>query len=728
LALVTRYSDYVDRAEGVAVLGATANGQTHANAEGRTLLQHQADAFRDAFREAGEAGVVVNRQIGGRTLAFVPLFAEEGLDGVLATSADARELPRLLHQLHSPMRHFAEIVHLLAHIVLTARPSGRIDYASRRWSEVIPGGLDRSELHDNVFNAVVEEDRPMFARGWQAGIASGEEFDFDVRLTTLAGPRWYALRAIPWRVGGGAMIKWAISLIDVDEGVRAHAALERAQRRAALLADVGRILNAATSPVEIARDIVLLLAGWCGGRAIVELRDLEKRVAAAAEPSDSHVLMPSIAAALARRTPLAQIGVPGLRAVALSGRGRASGFIAATLEPHSDEEQDDLLMRDLAERTTTALENVLARRREHDIATGLQRAMLPVVLPRIPGVAFDVAYATADGDMLVGGDWYDAFLLRDGRIGIAIGDVAGNGLDAAVVMANVRRTMRSAALDRCGPAGTLALANVVAWLEECPMVTAFFGILDPLTHELEYACAGHPPPISVDANGGLVALVLDGPPLGVNEQTRLQTRKIELPNDSALVLYTDGVLEAGHDLLRGEHTMYDTLRDWAVRGFAESAETLQERIVGSAVRADDAAMLIVRLAPVDELELAFPATLADSHRARIAVQRYARQSPLGERAADFALAMAEAMNNAAEHAYVGPPGMVRVRVRIAAGRAIGVVEDDGRWREQRSTDRGRGIAMIRALTDECDVTHSERGTKVTLVMRLPARQAARDSA
>jgi len=620
--LLIRYWDYVDRADGVAVLGATADGRARANEEGRELLERSADAFRQGFAAAANERVVVMREIGGRTLAFVPLFGEDGLDGVLATSADLRELPGLLHELHSPAPDFSNL------------------------------------------------------------------------------------------------------------SIDARAALERARRRVGLLADVGRALNGACEPREVARDLVRLLAAWSGGRAVVELRDADERVAVAAQPHEGRVLVASIAAVLARRGALEQVGVPGLRAVALSGRGRASGFVAVVVpSAYADAEEDDLLLRDIAERTTTALEYMLARRREHDVATGLHSAMLPIVLPRVPGVAFDVAYAPADGEMPVGGDWYDAFLLRDGRVAIAIGDVAETGLDAAIVMANVRRTIRSAALERCGAAATLGLANIVTCLAGCPMVTAFFGILDPLTQRLEYACAGHPPPILVDANAALTVLALDGPPLGVAEEALLETHAIDLPETSALVLYTDGVLEAGHDPIGGERILHDALRAWAASRFSESAEMLQGRIVGSEARSDDAAMLILRRVPVDELELAFPATFADSHRARLAVQRYARDSALGEqRAADFTLAVAEAMNNAAEHAYERHEGMVRARVRIAAGRAVAVVEDDGRWREQSTPDRGRGIAMIRALADECDLVHGEHGTKVTLVMHLPLSDAAAYSA
>ena len=578
------------------------SGAINANARGRTLLDANFDLFNRCFRDASESGTIVQRRADDVQLAFVPLFNEgELVEAVLATSAGVVELPRLLHQIHSATRHFSQILHLLPQIVMTARPGGRIDYASRRWSDVVDVKVQEADIHANFFEAL-EETRPgeIEAR-WKDDVASGNEFGFEVRVRTRIGPRWFILRATPWKMHG-SIVKWAVSLTDIDPQVHTRASLDRSRKRLQLLAAIGRTLNEATDGAAIAREVVRSLAEWSGGTAIAELRAFGERVAVSSQPQDAVSLVEPITASFARRD-AASHDVPGLQTAEIHGRERGtSGFIAVVRGEIFEPEEDRELLEDVASRVATALERALAYNREHYISSVLQRSMLPVALPHVFGLAFDLAYAPADRDISVGGDWYDGFLLGNGNLALTIGDVAGHGLDAAIVMANVRRSIRSAALNDADPAAILAHANIVAYAERCPMVTVFLGILDPITLRLEYANAGHPPPIMLARDASTTALDADGPPLGVSGSLHLKTRTAQLKAGSALVLYTDGVVESRHDIEIGERELHAVLRRWAARKFVDSAVVLQQQVLGDMPNDDDAAMFIVRSLVSDELD------------------------------------------------------------------------------------------------------------------------------
>src|SRR6185369_16240917 len=110
------------------------------------------------------------------------------------------------------------------------------------------------------------------------------------------------------------------------------------------------------------------------------------------------------------------------------------------------------LADEFGRRAASAIENATLYEREHSVATALQRAVLPERLPPVPGVDLTARYLTAVTTMEAGGDWYDAFLLPDGRLGLAVGDVAGHGIRAASVMGQLRNALRAYALEGYGPA------------------------------------------------------------------------------------------------------------------------------------------------------------------------------------------------------------------------------------------------------------------------------------
>jgi len=236
---------------------------------------------------------------------------------------------------------------------------------------------------------------------------------------------------------------------------------------------------------------------------------------------------------------------------------------------------------------------------QRTIALRLQRSLLPDVEPG-PSVDVHARYAPAQGAMSVGGDWYDVVELDDGRLAMSMGDVAGHGLSAAAAMGQLRSATRMLALGRHEPADALErLDRFAMTLDGRPLATVVFGILDPDTGRLRYACAGHPPPLLVLADGRTRYLE-DGrsPLLGVEPVAMRPVGAVTMQPGDTLVLYTDGLVE------RPDRSIDDGLTDLAQQAAAVShdpavlAKALLDGV--SEPRRDDAAVLCIRLAPQPE--------------------------------------------------------------------------------------------------------------------------------
>jgi PAS domain S-box-containing protein len=182
--------------------------------------------------------------------------------------------------------------------------------------------------------------------------------------------------------------------------------------------------------------------------------------------------------------------------------------------------------------------------RERDLVGVLQQALLPTSLPEVPGTTIGVRYIPAQSDAGVGGDWYAVLPLSGGRLGLAIGDVAGHGVGAVADMAAARFSLRALALtDPVAPERVLErLNNVVRVFESDTMITALYGVLDPVAHTWTYASAGHCPALVRNPDGTTEWLDDEcDPPLGV--ATSFRRRRANIAPGSMLVFYTDGLVE-----------------------------------------------------------------------------------------------------------------------------------------------------------------------------------------
>jgi PAS domain S-box-containing protein len=254
---------------------------------------------------------------------------------------------------------------------------------------------------------------------------------------------------------------------------------------------------------------------------------------------------------------------------------------------------DVAFLQEFARRLAPAIANAELHERDRRVARSFQNAALPSSLPDDPRFIFNAIYEAGKTEALVGGDWYDAFCIADGRIVVSIGDVAGSGLSAAVTMSSVRQAIRGAAHVRADPGVMLTAANRALDDPEGRFVTAFVGVIDPATSSISYQSAGHPPPLLRLPDGTVAEFESGGIPLGLALSDDGQTHARSLPPGSLLVLYTDGLIESTHDILEGEQRVRAALRTDAVYAANDPAQLLHDRVLTNGSR-DDVAILTIK--------------------------------------------------------------------------------------------------------------------------------------
>lgn len=178
------------------------------------------------------------------------------------------------------------------------------------------------------------------------------------------------------------------------------------------------------------------------------------------------------------------------------------------------------------------------------LAKKIQKHFLPHEAPRVPGFSFASVYRAA---LEIGGDYYDFLALPEGQIGIAVGDVSGKGVSAALCMAKLSSEARYLSAGKTDPSAILSELNASLYRDftEGMFVTLLFFALDVAGGRLRLANAGHMPPLLRRANGALETMHIEPhPPLGVVNDMKYPERTFELSPGDLVVAYTDGVNEA----------------------------------------------------------------------------------------------------------------------------------------------------------------------------------------
>lgn len=287
-------------------------------------------------------------------------------------------------------------------------------------------------------------------------------------------------------------------------------------------------------------------------------------------------------------------GIRSLVGVPLIASGEVIGVLhVGSLTPREFTPHDADLLQLAADRAALAVQSQLARS-DRAAANALQRSLLPAALPAVPGAEVSARYVAGQG--VVGGDWYDVFPLPSGELTVVIGDVAGSGLSAAVVMGRMRSALRAYALETADPAEALSrLDRKMQYFEPGALATVLCAVLDPGLERVSISLAGHFPPVI--APPGRPAALADVPGdlmIGVAPDTPRQATTVAIPPGALLCFYTDGLIE------RRDRPLADGLAalcQVVAAGPTEAAcATVMSALVGGEASRDDIALLMIRRA------------------------------------------------------------------------------------------------------------------------------------
>jgi phosphoserine phosphatase RsbU/P len=229
---------------------------------------------------------------------------------------------------------------------------------------------------------------------------------------------------------------------------------------------------------------------------------------------------------------------------------------------------------------------------EQEAAELLERSLRPSALPHVHGMTLAARYIPAE--RAVGGDWYDLFALPSGEIWLVTGDVAGHGLQGAIIMGRTRSAMRAYALLGTPPDEVLALTSrKLAYFEPGAVVTAVCATSKPPYDEFLVCSAGHPPPVlAVPGQPTNFVRVPSGPPLGVLTTAERSSAAVAVPPGSVMVLYTDGLVERRGEVI---DTGLELLRSNVTSGEPQAVcNALVQRLLGPKPPRDDVALVAVR--------------------------------------------------------------------------------------------------------------------------------------
>ncbi|NUK32923.1 SpoIIE family protein phosphatase [Streptomyces lunaelactis] len=410
----------------------------------------------------------------------------------------------------------------------------------------------------------------------------------------------------------------------------------------------------------------------------------------------------------------------------------ALGLLYSDRIGFSSEERNLLVA--LGSSIAQSLQRAVLYEQEHDLAEGLQQAMLPRRIPDVPGAQIAVRYRSARLGRDIGGDWYDIIALPGGRVGAVIGDVQGHDTHAAAVMGQLRIVLRAYAAEGHTPATVMARASV--FLDELDterFATCTYVEADLTTGVMQLVRAGHVDPLIRDKNGSTRRLPVEGGlPLGLSAEfggLEYPVSTVELDPGQTLVLYTDGLIEQpGADLDDGMQLLTSL-----VHGGPRDLQLLADRlckVVDERGGDDDVAILLLRRKGAytpqtggrlqQHVAQNDPEALRSArHMIRAAVAAWGAR----ERADEIELAADEMITNALMHTDGG--AIVTIRVLSGPERRLRVeVEDRSsalpRRREAgESGVSGRGLLLVDRLTEAWGVESRGSGKCVWCEFVIP---------
>ena len=550
----------------------------------------------------------------------------------------------------------AEVGHLLTPLVrdssdfiaLTAL-DGTLLYVNDAGMRLIEADEPEHVLGRQVTDFLAPEDLPFYREVIMPELGRTGRWNGDFRLRDLPGGSTIHVNLnIYYLRDDEANEHLAIAIVSQDIAER-----RRSDRRLRALVDAGATLSHSLEPDATFRNIAELVVRAGSTFCVVDMIDEEavpertiERVAYAhADPAEFALLErlgtsvpkrsqrdhPVIRAAFDRSSSLIpfvddewlerattspqhadvlrRLGTHSILTVPLVAGSNVLGALTCGLAGEAREGQlrsydaeDLFFLEELGRRAGAAIENARMYERERHIAVALQSASLPETLARVDHLRLDAAYFPGSAEATIGGDWYDAFALEDGRIVLTVGDVLGHGLHAAITMTKLRQAMQSAAMVDANPNVMLDVADKTLRMHDADgYATALAAIYDPPTHILTFASAGHPGPALAKPDGTVEEFMSPGLLLGMRTNgAEKATKEIKLQVDSVLVFFTDGLVEATRDIEEGHRRVHEALaRPELIHG-PSPARALVEAVLRGQEPGDDIAVLMATLAPPSE--------------------------------------------------------------------------------------------------------------------------------
>jgi len=303
-----------------------------------------------------------------------------------------------------------------------------------------------------------------------------------------------------------------------------------------------------------------------------------------------------------------QEGLVSSLSIGLVAKGEALGTLHIyTAEPHSFTDEEIRLFRSVAHQAALTVHNAqlvdeVARsrqqQRELDLAARVQTRLLPARAPSLPG--FD-CWGVTSPSQAVGGDFHDWIELPGGNLGVAVGDVAGKGVPAAILMASVRAALRAQAEHVYALPLVMRRVNqgLTADTEPTEFATLFYGVLDSGGRRFTYSSAGHEPALLV-RGGEVRPLEAGGPLLGVSDEGDYEQEAVDLVPGDVLVAFSDGAPDAtNYEGERfGRQRLLASIRRNAHHGARRAVEEIRwdiRRFTGLAAQADDLTLVAVKV-------------------------------------------------------------------------------------------------------------------------------------